>query len=122
MELLPCDVRDFIQTDLSDNALSRLIAVVQDKIGSCVEANYSDAVAQQIMIYAVGHMVETQAGNVTQDRAANGSSISTNYATMGSGIKSTTSGKLLHDLDSARCYLSLFTVTTLFCTVGSSNK
>lgn len=120
IQVTPCDVKEFCATGLSDNAINGLIAVVQSKMGECVETSYDESVGKQVLIYAVCHMIESQKGLVTQKRAANGASIGTEFHGSGEGLKSTQAGKMLAMLDSAGCYNALFVSPLLFGTVGNA--
>ena len=117
------DVKEFCSTSLSDAAIDALICVVQDKMGECAESSYSECVAKQVLIYATCHLIESQkGGSVTQKRAANGASISTEQYGTGEGVKSTPSGRLLIMIDSAGCYNNLFVSPLLFASVGNAAR
>ncbi len=118
IQVTSCDVKEFCETGLSDAAIGSLICVVQSKMGECVEASYDECVGKQVLIYAVCHMVESQEGSITQERAANGSSVSQEYYGTGEGVKSTKAGRMLIMLDSAGCYNALFVSPLLFGVVG----
>jgi len=120
IQVTPCDVKSFCSTSLSDQAINALICAVQSKIGDCVETNYDECVGKLILTYAVCHMAESQKGSVTQKRAANGASISTEYYGTGEGVKSTSAGRMLISLDSAGCYNALFATPLLFGSVGDA--
>ena len=113
-------VREFCNTSLSDAAIESLICVVQDKMGACAESSYSECVAEQILIYAVCHLAESQSGSATQKKAANGASITTEYFGTGEGIKSTPSGRLLVMIDTAGCHNGLIASPLIFTTVGNT--
>lgn len=119
IQVTPCDVKEFCSTGMSDNAINSLIAVVQSKMGACVETFYDESVGKQVLIYATCHMIESQGGSATQKRAANGASISTEYYGTGEGVKSTPSGRMLMMLDSAGCYNNLFVSPLFFGVVGN---
>ena len=119
IQVTPCDIKEFCETSLSDAAINSLICAVQSKIGQCVESSYDECVGKLILTYAVCHMAEMQEGSITQERAANGSSVSTEYYGTGEGVKSTKSGRMLIALDSSGCYNSLFVSPLFFCTVGN---
>ena len=114
------DVKEFCTTGLSDAAISALISVVQSKMGVCVEDAYTDDVGKQVLIYAVCHMLESQGGSITSEKAANGSSVNYDYYGTGEGVRSTSSGRLLVMIDSAGCYNKLFVSPLLFDTVGDA--
>ena len=123
IQVTPCDVKQFCKSSLSDAAITQLICVVQAKMGECVESSYDECVAKQILIYATGHLMQSQAGGTTtQKRAANGASITTEVYGGGEGVKSTPCGRMLIMLDSNGCYNSLFASPLLFGVVGSPNS
>lgn len=118
--ITPDDIKEFCSTSMSDAAIEALICVVQDKMGACAESSYSECVGKQVLIYATCHLIESQkGGSVTQKRAANGASISTEQYGTGEGVKSTPSGRLLIMIDSAGCYHNLFVSPLIFGTVGN---
>lgn len=120
--ITPEDIKAFCNTDLSDEAITALICVVQAKMGECVELSYDECVGKQILIYATCHLVESQEGSVTSEKAANGSSVNTEYYGTGEGLKSTSSGRLLAMIDSAGCYNSLFVSPLVFSTLGDASS
>jgi hypothetical protein len=121
--ITPSDVKEFCKSALSDKAIDALICVVTDKMGACAEAAYSDCVAEQVLIYAVCHMIEAQkGGSVTSKRAANGAGITIQQYGSGEGLKSTPSGRLLLMIDSAGCYNQLISSPLLFTTVGNAAR
>tara|TARA_R100000951_G_C2645206_1_gene182324 strand:- start:928 stop:1308 length:381 start_codon:yes stop_codon:yes gene_type:complete len=120
IQVTPCDVKAFCTTSLSDQAINALICVVQAKMGECVESNYDECVGKMVLTYAVCHMVESQTGEKTQVRAANGASITKQYHGTGEGVKSTSAGRSLIMIDSAGCYNNLFVSPLLFATVGNA--
>tara|TARA_R110000850_G_scaffold261796_2_gene390013 strand:- start:300 stop:701 length:402 start_codon:yes stop_codon:yes gene_type:complete len=122
IQVTPCDVKTFCTTSLGDQAIEALICVVQSKMGECVEAAYDECVGKQVLIYAVCHMVESQSGEKTQVRAANGASVSKQYHGTGEGVKSTQAGRMLIMIDSAGCYNNLFASPLLFGTVGEAAR
>ena len=120
IQVTPCDVKEFCTTSLSDQAINALICVVQSKMGECVESSYDECVGKMVLTYAVCHMVESQTGEKTQVRAANGASISQEHYGTGEGVKSTSAGRNLIMIDSAGCYNNLFVSPLLFATVGNA--
>ena len=91
-------------------------------MGECVESSYEECVGKQILIYAVRALAEGQEGEVTSDKAANGSSVNYKYNGAGEGVKSTASGRLLFAIDTQGCYQSLFQQTVFFGSVGDANS
>ena len=120
IQVTPCDVRELCETGLSDGAINGMICAVQAKMGECVESTYDECVGKLILTYAVCHMAESQEGSVTQERAANGSSVSQEYYGTGEGVKSTKAGRMLIMLDSAGCYNALFVSPLFFGVVGET--
>ena len=118
--MTPTQVKEFCKTSIPDAAIEALICVVQDKMGVCAESSYSECVAEQVLIYATCHLIESAKGSTTQKRAANGASISTEYYGTGEGLKSTPSGRLLIMIDSVGCYNGLFVSPLILGTVGSA--
>lgn len=118
IQVTPCDVKAFSNTGMTDEAINALICVVQSKIGECVESFYDECVGKQILIYAVAHMLESQEGAITSEKAANGSSVNYEYYGTGEGVKSTSAGRMLVMLDSSGCYHNLFTSPLYFGVVG----
>lgn len=120
IQVTPCDVKEFCSTGMSDNAINSLIAVVQSKMGACVETSYDESVGKQVLIYAACHMIESQGGLITQERAANGASTSFEYHGSGEGVKSTQAGKMLMMIDDKQCYNLLFASPLFFGVVGNA--
>tara|TARA_R110000850_G_scaffold45552_1_gene115190 strand:+ start:3613 stop:3996 length:384 start_codon:yes stop_codon:yes gene_type:complete len=120
IQVTACDVKAFCTTGLSDAAIDSLIAVVQSKMGACVESSYDATVGKQILIYATCHMAESAAGEKTQVRSASGASVSKQYHGTGEGVKSTSSGRLLIMIDSAGCYNQLFASPLFFGVIGNA--
>lgn len=118
IQVTPCDVKSFTNTNMSDEAINGLICVVQAKIGECVESAYDECVGKQVLIYATAHMLESQEGSITSEKAANGSSVNYEYYGTGEGVKSTSAGRMLVMLDSAGCYNNLFVSPLVFMSIG----
>ena len=120
--ITPDDVKEFCSTSLSDEAITALICVVQARMGACAESSYDECTAKQILIYATCALTESQSGEITSTKAANGSSVNYNYNGAGEGVKSTASGRLLAMIDTSGCYQSLFQQTVYFGSVGDANS
>lgn len=114
IQVTPCDIK----SSLDDDEINDLICVVQSKMGECVETSYDECVGKRILIYAVRHMLESQEGAITSEKAANGSSVNYEYYGTGEGVKSTSAGRMLVMLDSSGCYHNLFTSPLYFGVVG----
>ena len=114
------DVKALCSTGLDDVVIDAMICAVQSKMGDCVQATYDECVGKLILTYAVCHMAESQEGSITQERAANGSSVSQEYYGTGEGVKSTKAGRMLIMLDGSGCYNALFASPLLFGLVGET--
>jgi hypothetical protein len=117
------DIREECPTSLSDDAINRLICVVDAKMGACLTTSYDECLADTIKIYAVCHMIEsTQYGAVTSKRAPNGASTNYKQYGAGEGAKSTPHGRLLAQIDTAGCYQVLIPDALTFVSIGNPNS
>lgn len=114
------DVKSTCPTSLSDEVIERLICMVQDKIGQCVEDSYSECTGENILIFAVCHFIQSMAGGyVKSKRGANGAQITYNETFSGEGLQSTPFGRLLIQIDTSLCYQDLVDSTVLFLSIGN---
>lgn len=108
-------------TSQSDEIVQCVIDAVQDQIGACLDASYSECTAKLIAISTVCHILSsTDGGEITSERAPNGAS--TTYANHGSGegLKGTEAGRLALSLDTKGCLNAMFADTFLFLAGGDS--
>lgn len=120
LNISPCDVREMCGTSASDKLIESLICTVLDKMGSCVDASYSDCVGETIINYAVCHLLGVQdGGDIKSERAANGSSTTFENKGSGEGLKSTNFGRLLISTDTSLCYNAMFAPTFFFMSAGN---
>lgn len=120
IQVTVCDVRDIYSNNMSDGGINRLIAMVQSKMGECVETSYDTPTGEMVLIYAVCHFIQARTGEATQKKSANGASINYEYLGQGEGVMSTQAGRQLAMIDTEKCYNLLFATTILFGTAGNS--
>lgn len=116
------DVRSVI-TDLSasDAAIQLQIDVVLDKVGACLDTNYSEPIAKAIAIYTVAYFADKgndNRGSVTSRKWADGDSES--YAAKESGTSSY--WDMVMQLDSSQCVTTAFRTNKVFVVTGRTSK
>lgn len=123
MAITASDVTAICPTSLPDAVVDDIICMVESRIGDCVTSSYTDECTQDIILkYAACYFVESMGGEeVSQEKAANGSSVTYDIQGGGEGLRSNQWGRLLIQVDTAGCYSNLVADTFLCITVGPTN-
>ncbi|AGH16066.1 hypothetical protein VPKG_00029 [Vibrio phage pYD21-A] len=116
------DVRDIVpDIGATDAAIQLQIDVVLDKVGACLDANYSEPIAKAIAIYTVAYFADKgkdNNGSTTSRKWADGDAES--YATKDSGDNSYWG--MVMQLDSSQCVTTAFRTNKVFVVTGRTSK
>lgn len=114
------DVRDVIETNMSDTLVESYIGVVEERVGPCIDLNYSDNTGMLIKSNLVAYLISDAEGNkeVRSRRAPNGASVTFEDGVSERGIQSNQYGKIVYMLDQQRCWTNLVPRTAFMGSAG----
>lgn len=114
-------VNEYIPNSLPSTVISSFIAVAS-KADSCLDGSgVSDEIQEAIKLAAIAHMVSLSGGNsgeITSERSRTGAAITYKQSEGGTGLSSTSYGRLLQQLDTTGCLVSLFKQSRFIQSVG----
>lgn len=115
------DVKDIIKTTMGDVLINKFIDAVNEKIGTCLSDNYSDDIADMIMVNMVAYTISVATGQQEKSsiRSPNGSSVSFNVGSAEKGIAQNPYGKIVQMFDTKGCYRAMVAKRVYIGGVGS---
>ncbi len=118
--ITPDEINALCPNSLPDAVIDNLICSITESMGSCAESSYPLCTATIILQYAICHLVESSGlGEIKSERAPNGSNTTYENHGGGEGLKSTTFGRLLSNIDTKNCSDLFFAPSFLFISAGN---
>lgn len=113
------EVKDFCKTGLPDSVIQLYIDSTTSKIGECVETSYDEATATIILLNVIAHLLCGKDGKVSSVSAPNGASKSFALSQTRSGLRSSSYGETVYDLDTKGCWQKIFTTSFMLKSIGN---
>lgn len=119
-----CDVREIYSTEKSDAVVSAYIEAVQEKMGDCVDAIYSQNMAKIIKSNMAAHLLARADGHriVSSVTAPNGASTSFESSETRDGMYSTQYGRTVLDLDTSDCWTAMIASDAVLFTFDDGSE
>lgn len=116
-------VRETCPSSLPDSAIESILCMVNDKVGECLDASYSECEAYNIQLYLACHIIYLTENpqRVESFSAPNGTKESYKNYTTENGLGSTSFGKLILLLDKSGCVQQNTSTPFWLQSVGSTN-